>query len=151
MDSLIYLLERFVIYEHEFDKHLGIIFQSRCVRNPPNILTQNPWNLLQENYSKLKYLDELINFYNIPNIITFAHCLGVVLLHFDTLNKFYIEELNCSQQEYILLQNSFTEKDQYKKLKMIVYTYRSLIDFSETKENQNENQNFISKKRKCDF
>ena len=134
LDSLIHLLQNTVIYtKKSFEDELDGLMGSLSIKK---YNSDDEWDVLSENYSKLNYLFELINFYEIPSKDKFNECLEIFLKEIDRINQFYLKEINWENDPNIdfegteiefLLRKSLNLNNQIEKLKTIVDAYKLFV------------------------
>jgi hypothetical protein len=103
------------------------------------------WDTLRENYSKLKYLYEIINFYHIESS-KFMESLGVFMESIDRTTQFYLKEINWFETEPELLQDSvdihnclsesLNTNDPVAKLNTLLQAYKILVGVIEDIRNE---------------
>lgn len=101
------------------------------------------WESLQSNYSKIKYLYETINFYNIPLESKFINSLKKFMEIIDQQTLYYLNQINFDNPDPDLLadtecaiikesmERSINENDPIKKLNYIMKAYHVLVDIVE--------------------
>jgi hypothetical protein len=137
MDSLLHALNTFSISktktEQDFDDIIdGII---ACDLKDPD----SEWIAIVSNYSKLRYLDHLIDFFEFPETDKFKSILNTVLDDVDKKNQYYLSELNWGEEELQLefdeIQNLFlkslNEHNPFTKIKYILEGYAIFIPIIE--------------------
>ena len=62
------------------------------------IKSSDTWNILQENYSKLKYIYELVNFYNMPADGKFIENMKKFMELVDKQNQIYLCEIDWNDK-----------------------------------------------------
>ncbi len=138
LDSIIYLLQNTVIHtEESFEDELDVLIENLSIDKKSVI---DPWITLSGNYSKLRYLYELINFYEIPKKDKFNECLKFFFIQIDKTNQYYLREINwegdkriqkeCMEIE-LLLEKSLNLNDQIVKLKTIIDAYTIFVPLIE--------------------
>jgi len=150
MDNLIYLLKNVHILQNEnyfeecIDKLSKLNTRGNDDGNDDNYdevyePSQLEWECLSENFSKLKYIDELINFYFIPCEEKFKSLLHKFLRDLDKKNQYYLDEIYWEEEEdqnsalriEEVLSTSLYEKCPYTKLKLIIEGYGLLVNMVE--------------------
>ena len=139
IDSLTLSIQNFGITKNEksFDDDLDSII-SKMVKlnhNSDYYDTSEQWEILQSNYSKLKYLYELI-FKCGYSEIKFIQSLSLFMEFIDKKTQFYLKELvfldTVSER---LIKNKFEESlnivDPIEKLKCVLNAYHNLVDIVE--------------------
>ena len=150
MELLIKSIEHFAISQNEqtFDNCLDeIIFR---VNNLYTVDAEFEWQSLRENYSKIKYLNELLNFYNIKQTKKFVTLIGIFLESIDRTTQMYLREINWDDnptiQDYLL--NSLNAQNPLHKLGLVLKAYQLLVPIIEGYRNEKidfeiKDQNFI--------
>ena len=150
MELLIKSIEHFAISQNEqtFDNCLDeIIFR---VNNLYTVDAEFEWQSLRENYSKIKYLNELLNFYNIKQTKKFVSLIGIFLGSIDRTTQMYLREINWDDnptiQDYLL--NSLNAQNPLHKLGLVLKAYQLLVPIIEGYRNEKidfeiKDQNFI--------
>ena len=150
MELLIKSIEHFAISQNEqtFDNCLDeIIFR---VNNLYTVDAEFEWQSLRENYSKIKYLNELLNFYNIKQTKKFVTLIGIFLESIDRTPQMYLREINWDDnptiQDYLL--NSLNAQNPLHKLGLVLKAYQLLVPIIEGYRNEKidfeiKDQNFI--------
>jgi hypothetical protein len=150
MELLIKSIEHFAISQNEqtFDNCLDeIIFR---VNNLYTVDAEFEWKSLRENYSKIKYLNELLNFYNIKQTKKFVTLIGIFLESIDKTTQMYLREINWDDnptiQDYLL--NSLNAQNPLHKLGLVLKAYQLLVPIIEGYRNETfipqiKDQNFI--------
>jgi len=137
IDALCNSIQRFGVTQNEnvFD------FELNDIMSKMNITEENDhWEDLQKNYSKLKYLSELINFYNLPS--SFRKNLSVFMESIDTKTQYYLSEINWSNSDPDIkddalrikefLEMSLNQNDSYEKLETVIKAYQILVPMIES-------------------
>jgi hypothetical protein len=104
------------------------------------------WKVLKVNYSKLKYLYELINFYHFENQEKFSKSLDRFMETIDNTTQSYLNDINWDEplEEYIEETNSIkkyfdeslNENESIKKLKIVLKAYEILVPMVEEFRNE---------------
>jgi hypothetical protein len=101
------------------------------------------WDSLQSNYSKIKYLYETINFYNIPQESKFINSLKKFMEIIDQQTLYYLNQINFDNPDPELsindecaiikdsMEKSINENDPIKKLNFIMKAYNVLVEIVE--------------------
>jgi len=137
IDALCNSIQRFGVTQNEnvFD------FELNDIMSKMNITEENDhWEDLQKNYSKLKYLSELINFYNLPS--SFRKNLSIFMESIDTKTQYYLSEINWSNSDPDIkddalrikefLEMSLNQNDSYEKLETVIKAYQILVPMIES-------------------
>ena len=126
MEDLLNILEKFAIVD-DFDLDLD-----KLNLNLDEKSEDIEWEKFSENYSKLKYIDQLIKCYCIMNKKKFYEVLKLFLDEIDKTNEYYLNEINFSREPIYkiealeieeLLEKSLTINDVYEKLETILKAY----------------------------
>jgi len=143
MDSLLKKLAVFNITrdEEQFDSDIDDIINSLN----SNLLEDHDyqWNRLCENFSKLKYLDDIIKNYYIPESDKFLIALDRFMASIEKMNIVYLKEIDWHQNEHPdcleikrLLDISVNENDPLSKLNFCVKAYTLLVPIIEIIRNE---------------
>lgn len=94
------------------------------------------WNVLKSNYSKLKYLYELINFYNLPTEGRFIQSLSIFMESIDKKTQDYLKNIDWNERPEDLVvkkhfDNSININNPVLKLNEIIKGYNILIPIVE--------------------
>jgi len=134
MDSLIKTLESFNIHknEHQFDIELDSVIDSF-----ENLNNCDEWITLKSNYSKIRYLNELIDNFYIPNSEKFLKSLDLFMINLDKITSYYLHEISWKSQdpdiqeeaiqieEFLIL--SLDSTDCITKIKLVLKAYNILV------------------------
>ena len=130
--------------EQRFDDELDFIISK--MKNLDHSDSECEWEKLQNIYSKLKYLDEMINFYNLPNEGKFIESLKVFMESMDLITIYFLENINWDDSEEYLdlkplhIKECFDEclqiYDPIHKIKKSLYGYKMLIKLVEHYRNE---------------
>jgi hypothetical protein len=138
MDLLIESIHRFAITQNEnyFDSCLNEI-----ITRISNIYTADAdfeWYNLRENFSKVKYLNELLNFYNITQNSKLNYLIGIFMESIDRTTQVYLREINWNSQPVIekFLMDSLNAVDPLQKLDAITRAYNLLVPIVEDLRNE---------------
>ena len=149
IDALSESIQRFGISKNktDFDDQLDFIMTK--MKKIEIELTDEHWVTLKSNYSKLKYLNEIINCYGKEYRDTkgkFIQSLTVFMESIDKTTQYYLREINWStpelefKDESAIIQNYFYESlnqnDPILKLSNIVKAYNILIPIVENIRNE---------------
>ena len=84
IDSILNILENLAIVD-DYDIDLeNLINKFTNLYDNSNM----EWEKLSENYSKLKYISQLIDFYQIPNKLKFEEVLKIFFIEIDKINQY---------------------------------------------------------------
>jgi len=116
------------------------------------------WDIVTHNYSKLRYLDQLIKLYDFPETCKFVKILHLVLSDIDKKNQYYLRELvwesDTYHEEYAQIQDfiekSLNENNPFEKIKHILQAYSLFIPIIEDYRSERfvdcvQDQDFIEK------
>ena len=139
MDSIIQALDNFVLNANNFDEELLIKLNNITIDTDTD--TDAEWDELKNNYSKLKYIFEMLNHYNVPMEGTFLKIINKFMEEIDYKTKKYIAEINWFNQEPDLLEDSvkigqlleesLNHHDPLKKIQCVLHAYTLLVDIVE--------------------
>ena len=136
MDDLIYLLENCKVDSVKFDDGIDTLISNLQL----NDSSDQEWETLSENYSKLKHIHRLINYFKINNTEKFKKYLNVFLEEIDKTNQYYLRELDWESELSFLnkmmeiknmLEVSLNMNDPYEKLEFIIKAYFMLLPIIE--------------------
>ena len=144
IDSLTDSIERFSILKNEetFENELGSIVSKMASIEIDKTSDEN-WETLQSNYSKLKYLYEIIDSHKLSLIDTkFIENLSKFMEQIDKQTIFYLREINFEDtdgQSDIISQKiikkyfeeSLNQNNPFEKLKLVIHGYRLLVIVAE--------------------
>jgi len=139
IDALTDSLCRFAIVQDHtsFESELDTIIGSM---KKVDVNPDDKWEILQSNYSKLKYLQETINFYNVPTEGKFITSLAKFMESIDKQSDYYLREIfwdsetefyDESQDIKCFLEISLLETDPVQKLSLVIKAYRILVSIVE--------------------
>jgi hypothetical protein len=139
IDALTDSLQRFaIIQDHSsFEFELDSIIDSM---QKVDVNPEDKWEILQSNFSRLKYLQETIDFYNVPTEGKFITSLTKFMESIDKQSNYYLREIlwdsetdfyEESQDIKSFLENSLLETDPVQKLKIVIKAYRILVSIVE--------------------
>jgi hypothetical protein len=139
IDALTETLRRFaIIQDHSsFNSELDSIIDNM---QKVDVNPQDKWEILQSNFSRLKYLRETIEFYNVPTEGKFINSLTKFMESIDKQSDFYLRHIfwdsetdfyDESQDIKCFLEISLLEKDPIKKLNIVLKAYRILVSIVE--------------------
>ena len=136
MDDLIYLLENCKVDSVKFDDGIDTLISNLQL----NDSSDQEWETLSENYSKLKHIHRLINYFKVNNTEKFKKYLNVFLEEIDKTNQYYLRELDWESELSFLnkmmeiknmLEVSLNMNDPYEKLEFIIKAYFMLLPIIE--------------------
>ena len=142
MDSFIKSLENLSVNKDitSFDKELGnLIYQM------DNLETNDEWNNLTVNYSKLKYIGELVDNWYIQESVKFLEILDKFMVNINMTNQKYLDEINWEEENdyhedcLIIKRNleaSIRSTDCIEQLRVTVYAYSLLVPILEEIRNE---------------
>jgi len=137
MDSLINALNSFQFVENKSEDVFDQLISDFKINLTEDSDTE--WETITSNYSKLLYLNHLIDIFEFPETKQFLTILNKVLCDIDKKNNQYLHELTWEEEEheqnFVIIQNLF-EQSLYcskpiEKLKLILESYRILIPIIE--------------------
>jgi hypothetical protein len=146
IDALTESIHRFVLGQNEksFENDLDFIMSK--MDNIEIEDTDQHWEDLQKNYSKLRYLYEVINFYHLPTSIKFIQSLKLFMESIDKKTQIYLREIDWYENEPDLLEESMeikkcldcslNENDPIKKLHFVLKAYKILVPIVEDIRNE---------------
>ena len=139
MDYLIQAIGNFSITEDEdkFTKTLDAIidnFDKVALSNQ-----NNDWETLKSNYSKLRYLQETINFYYIKETERFFECVEKFMKDIDTQTREYLKDMYSIREEDRVdfeqieqfFNESLFEKDIVTRIGLVIKGYQILVPIVE--------------------
>ena len=142
IDELSNSIEKFGISGNRqiFDDELSDIVSKM---NHVNVGDENEnWEILQENYSKLKYLYGLINLYNL-NDDKFTTQLSIFMESIDRITQYYMECITWYNSEFMEcsciyenLCSSLNNNDSIKKMVLVLQAYKQLVPLVESIRSQ---------------
>ena len=136
IDALTDTVHRFGVTQNttNFDLELDYIVGKM---SSVEIETDDNWLTLKDNYSKLKYLNELVNFYNIPSESLFIKSLEKFMEIIDTQNQSYLREIdwNNDYADFRIeasivkkcIKSSLQRNDIFQKLEDVLKAYEILV------------------------
>ena len=132
MDNLLNALNSFNISDNKSSDAFDEILSKM-----DNLYTHDAneeWETLTGNYSKLRYLDLMIDNYDFPETKVFIDLLHSVLSEIDKKTQFYLSELNWEDDnkeefEYVhdLFEKSLNQNNPFDKIKMVLEAYDYFI------------------------
>jgi nitrogen regulatory protein PII-like uncharacterized protein len=140
MDEFIQSFQQFSVTndKEKFEESLEDVI---CKLNELNDLDAE-WKTLRSNYSKLKYLHELVEKYYIPDSQTFLRCLEKFLKKLDSVTEYYLDEIDWYDGNGLHLkikiqfEKSLQTNDCIEKLKYLMKGYSMLVGVVETIRNE---------------
>jgi len=147
IDSLTQSIQKFGIYKNEdvFDDELVMLMRRMDSVEISDNLDQN-WEILQQNYSKLIYLHEMINFYYLPEKSKFIESLTMFMESIDRKTQYYLNQIDWYNAEpefqkksteiHKLFTDSLNQNNPIIKLKSILKAYEILIPVIEDLRNE---------------
>lgn len=143
MDSLICSIEKFAITNNkqEFEDSLDNVINN-FDKFYIEIDNGFHWNFLKENYTKIKYISQIMN--SVKNSTKFLEVLEKFMKKIDNINEIYIESIDWDESlEYgdvRTVQNLLIEAqiqfDIHEKIKQIVQAYSILVPIIEAIRNE---------------
>jgi hypothetical protein len=155
MDQLISCLEKCALNEssawrkpdtefnldHELELVIGQMTDARITQGDCDV----EWEILSQNYSKLRYLCDIIEIFP-KKTSTFYKSLDVFFLTIDATNQHYLRDIDwyyheqsinckCENTKYYLEQ-SLNTSDRCMKLKFILNAYSILVELGEYFRNE---------------
>jgi len=142
IDSLVDSVQRFgfSLNEKKLDSELDLLML-RMDNVQVDMESEEEWEDLQSNYSKLKYLYELINFYNLPTEGKFINSLEKFMEKIDKKTQHYLREIDWTDSHPELRTRSMMIKDLFEeslslndpvlKLKSVLNAYHIFVPIVE--------------------
>jgi hypothetical protein len=136
IDALTDSIQRFIVIQdpNRFDSELNFIVGKM---SDVKVETDDKWEILQANYSRLKYLHEVVNHYNLPTEGTFVSALHRFMENIDKQTLFYLQKVDWydrGSEFYIeagvikkCLESSVAQLDVFKKLEDVLKGYQILV------------------------
>jgi hypothetical protein len=143
MDALISSLEnfRFTNNKTQFDIDLDNVINKFKEQSIPD--SNQEWETICSNYSKIKYLDELIKYFYIPDSEKFLFALNRFTENLDVINLRYLTEINWeknpneqTREIRRLLDLSYYESDTIGKIGYCLQAYKRFIPIIEELRNE---------------
>jgi hypothetical protein len=142
MDSLLHVLNSFTISETKTESEFDDL-----ISNMENLDTYDPdeeWDVITANYSKLRYIDHLIELYDFPETKLFVSLLTKVLDSIDKKNQYYLCNLSWENEDYseecakveTLFEQSLNQNNPFLKIKYILDAYKIFIPIIEYYRNE---------------
>jgi hypothetical protein len=149
IDALTSSIELFGLTQNEkhFDKDLDTLVNiMKVVSIDKEDESQKNWIELKANYTKLKYLHELINFYNMPITGKFIDTLEVFMTTIDKKTEVYLETIKWYDPDLEVhkkcikikqsLELSLGVANPLTKLQLVVDAYKILVPIIEEDRNE---------------
>jgi hypothetical protein len=141
MDQLINCLEKISLQPHfDFDNELNDVICQMKSSEISNTNCDIEWEMLSQNYSKLRYLCEIINVFP-KKTSTFYKSLDVFFETIDLANQRYLRDIDWYHNEYSInlkcdsvkyfLEQSLNTTDKTMKMKYILNAYSLFIEIGE--------------------
>ena len=132
MDNLIVSLQKFAIHKDEkkFENHLDIIMDNLDLNKneESEIESDNEWELLKSDYSKLNYICQLLNHYHYVLPKKFFELLGHFTNSLDKTTRIYLSLID---------EDIYNEEDSDEELKRCYVKIKKI--FNESLEMKNNN------------
>jgi len=134
MDSLIDAINNFNILEDKSDEIFDDLIYKMEILDTSD--SEIEWDIIKSNYSKLRYLNHLIDEYDFPETQKFLKVLSTILDNIDSMTQYYLKELDWASDENIkeecvqvklLFEESLNINLPIKKLKIILSAYDIFI------------------------
>lgn len=149
IDALTSSIELFGLTQNEkhFDKDLDTLVNiMKVVSIDKEAESQKNYTELKANYTKLKYLHELINFYNMPITGKFIDTLEVFMVTIDKKTQLYLETIKWYDPDIEFhnkcvkikrsLELSLSVSNPLTKLQLVVDAYKILVPIIEQDRNE---------------
>ena len=149
IDALTSSIELFGLTQNEkhFDKDLdSLVNIMKIVSIDKEAECEKNYTELKANYTKLKYLHELINFYNMPITGKFVDTLEVFMVTIDKKTEVYLETIKWYDPDIEIhkkclqikrsLELSLSVANPLTKLQLVVDAYKILVPIIEEDRNQ---------------
>jgi hypothetical protein len=139
MEDLIHLLENCKVDSVKFDDGIELLISNLQLKDYSDE-SDKEWETISENYSKLKHIHRLINYFKVNNVEKFKKYLNVFLEEIDKTNQYYLRELNWECESFFLdklldikniLEISLNINDPFEKLDIIIKAYFMLLPIIE--------------------
>jgi hypothetical protein len=138
MNKLIESIEKFNVSKNEdnFNKDLDDVIE---LFDKQEIFdTEYEWEILCSNYSRLRYIQNIIKYYHIPETEKFLLSIEKFMKKIDKISERYLEKINWDDSDYKesfkikeLLEKSLLEKDSILKIKTTLWAYDLLLYIAE--------------------
>jgi len=129
-------------FDSELDFIMSKMSSVEIVNEPEDIR----WDHLQSDYSKLKYLSQLINFYYLPDTTNFRKSLSKFMDTLDSRTQYYLSEINWDDAPPDILEDnlrikeffemSLNENDPIERLNTVIKGYQILVPMVEVFRNE---------------
>jgi hypothetical protein len=136
IDALTDSIQRFGVQRNEdvLESELNYLVN---IFDKVGIETTDKWEVLQDNYSKLIYLKELVNFYDMPGEGIFVTSLKKFCESMDHQTRVYLQDIDWDSRESDFrieggiikkcLQKSLERENVYDKLDDVIKAYKILV------------------------
>jgi len=136
IDELTDSIQRFAVIRNEtaFESELDVLMGRM---ESASLDPLDKWEILQANYSKLKYLHETVNFYNLPSQGKFMISLEKFMDNIDRQNQYYLGHIDWDSRESEFkiegklikrcLKSSLNRNDPINKLADVLKAYEILV------------------------
>jgi hypothetical protein len=139
IEAITQSIQKFGIIRNEtvFESELDFIVSKM---ETVKVEVEDNWDILQSNYSKLKYLSELINFYNLPTDGKFVESFSKFMESTDKQTKYYLKEVIWDYEDDYkeetslikeILEYSVNQTDNFEKLNSVLAAYKILVNIVE--------------------
>ena len=140
IDALTDSIQRFGVKrdEQSLDSELNCLSN---IFDKVDIETTDKWEVLQDNYSKLIYLKQLVNFYNMPTEGVFITSLKKFCENMDVQTEAYLQDIDWDSPESDFtiegviikkcLEKSLKQTNVYDKLDNVLKAYDILVTIIE--------------------
>lgn len=148
IDNLSESIRTFAITSNQerFDNELDFIMNKMNTVEIDTEDSDEQWDTLRLNYSRLKYLNETVNHFNLPTEGKFIESIKRFMDSIDKKTLFYLREINWYSSEPSIfkesmeikenLEASLNENDPFKRLTSVVNAYKILVDIVEDMRNE---------------
>ena len=139
MDSLINAINSFKILENKSEEIFDDLISKMEILDTSD--SEIEWDVLKSNYSKLRYLNHLIDNYVFPETKKFSRILISILNGIDSMTQYYLKELDWDSEENmkeecletkVLFEKSLNIYFPIEKLKTILLAYDIFIPIIES-------------------
>lgn len=147
IDSLSESIRKFAVTsdKERFDDELDFIMgKMKTVEIDEE--SDEQWDALRVNYTRLKYLNEIINHFNLPTEGKFIESIKKFMDSIDKKTLYYLQEINWYNSEPDIfkesmeikdhLEASLNENDPFKRLNSVVKGYKILVSIVEDMRNE---------------
>jgi hypothetical protein len=147
IDQLSESIRKFAVTSNQerFDDELDFIM-GKMKNVEIDEVSDEHWDTLRVNYTRLKYLNEIINHFNLPTEGKFIESIKKFMDSIDKKTLFYLQEINWygSEPEFLddsmkikeFLEESLNENEPFKRLNSVVKGYKILVDIVEDMRNE---------------